>query len=415
MSYHGDYVEDFATLDFKFTTRKDTGLPTTLSGTPVLSVYKANGVTQSTAGITLTVDFDSVTGLNHVRIDLSADAFYAIGNDYDIVITTGTVNSISVIGEVVGSFSIENRFDEVDLTKIGGTAQSATDLKDFADAGYDPATNKVQGVVLVDTVTTLTGHTVQTGDSFARLGAPAGASVSADVAVIEAQTDDIGVAGAGLTAVPWNAAWDAEVQSEVDDALVAQKLDHLVAVADADDPVNNSIFAKLVSKAATADWSNFTNTTDSLEAIRDKQTDIEADTAVIGALGAGLTDLGGMSTGMKSEVQVEADAALATYDAPTSAEMDTAHALLATPAQVNTEVSDVLKTDVITLPGQLAPPLTPTFQDVMGWLYKLARNRKSQTSTLWQLFADNETTVDAKATVSDDGTTAIKQEIVAGP
>jgi hypothetical protein len=45
--------------------------------------------------------------------------------------------------------------------------------------------------------------TAQTGDSFARLGAPAGASVSADIAAIEAQTDDIGVAGAGLTAV-----WD---------------------------------------------------------------------------------------------------------------------------------------------------------------------------------------------------------------
>ena len=41
----------------------------------------------------------------------------------------------------------------------------------------------------------------QTGDNFARLGAPAGASVSADIAVIEGQTDDIGVAGAGLTAI----------------------------------------------------------------------------------------------------------------------------------------------------------------------------------------------------------------------
>lgn len=61
--------------------------------------------------------------------------------------------------------------------------------------------------------------TAQTGDSFARLGAPAGASVSADIAAIEAQTDDIGAAGAGLTDVPWNAAWDAEVQSEVADAL----------------------------------------------------------------------------------------------------------------------------------------------------------------------------------------------------
>lgn len=58
-------------------------------------------------------------------------------------------------------------------------------------------------------------------DVYTRIGAPAGASIAADIAAIEAQTDDIGVAGAGLTAVPWNAAWDAEVQSEVTDALDA--------------------------------------------------------------------------------------------------------------------------------------------------------------------------------------------------
>lgn len=45
---------------------------------------------------------------------------------------------------------------QTDLTQIGGVAQSATDLKDFADAGYDPATNKVQGVVLTDTTTAVT-------------------------------------------------------------------------------------------------------------------------------------------------------------------------------------------------------------------------------------------------------------------
>ena len=55
--------------------------------------------------------------------------------------------------------------------QLGGDAQSLTDLKDFADAGYDPSTNKVQGVVLTDTVTTYTGNTPQTGDSYARIGA----------------------------------------------------------------------------------------------------------------------------------------------------------------------------------------------------------------------------------------------------
>jgi len=110
MSYIGDFAEDYATLNTKFTTVNGSGVPTTLAGTPAISVYKANGTTESTAGITLTADFDSRTGLNNVLIDLSADAFYATGNDYQIVITTGTVDSKSVVGYVVGEFSIENRF-----------------------------------------------------------------------------------------------------------------------------------------------------------------------------------------------------------------------------------------------------------------------------------------------------------------
>ena len=49
-------------------------------------------------------------------------------------------------------------------------------------SGYSLAAD--QSGVTVGTVNTLTGHTAQTGDSFARLGAPAGASVSADIAAL---------------------------------------------------------------------------------------------------------------------------------------------------------------------------------------------------------------------------------------
>jgi hypothetical protein len=56
---------------------------------------------------------------------------------------------------------------EVNITHLNNDAQSLTDLKDFADTGYNPSTHKVAGVVLTDTVTTLTGHTAQTGDSYA--------------------------------------------------------------------------------------------------------------------------------------------------------------------------------------------------------------------------------------------------------
>lgn len=143
---------------------------------------------------------------------------------------------------------------EIDLTHLGGVAQSATDLKDFADEGYDPATNKVQGLVLADTVTTLTGHTAQTGDNFARLG----------------------------------------------------------------------------------------------------------------VAGAGLTDLGGMSVGMKAEVNAEADTALTDYDGPTKAEMDTAHALLATAAALTTVdgVVDAILVDTADMQPKLGAPAADVSADI---------------------------------------------------
>ena len=53
--------------------------------------------------------------------------------------------------------------NEHNLSALVDSAQSATDLKDFADDGYDPATNKVQGVVLVDTTTTNTDMVTAAG------------------------------------------------------------------------------------------------------------------------------------------------------------------------------------------------------------------------------------------------------------
>ncbi|KKM07981.1 hypothetical protein LCGC14_1728430, partial [marine sediment metagenome] len=83
--------------------------------------------------------------------------------------------------------------------------------------------------------------------------------------------DQVGTAGAGLTDLGgMSTGMKGEVESEANDALVAQKLDHLVAVADADDVVNNSIIARLADSGATADWSAFVQTTDSLRAIRDR-------------------------------------------------------------------------------------------------------------------------------------------------
>jgi hypothetical protein len=43
----------------------------------------------------------------------------------------------------------------------------------------------------INEVVTYTGNTPQTGDSYARLGAPAGASMSADVAAVNAKTTNL--------------------------------------------------------------------------------------------------------------------------------------------------------------------------------------------------------------------------------
>lgn len=159
-----------STLDFKFTTRQfSTGAPFTLAGTPVISAYPDNSTTQITAGITLSVDFDSVTGLNNVRVVATSGNGYAAGSSYALVITTGTVDSVSVVGEVVGSFTIER------------------------------------------------------GAAFARLGAPAGASVSADIATIDSNVDAILVdTGTTLQAELDGIQADTEdIQSRLPDALVS--------------------------------------------------------------------------------------------------------------------------------------------------------------------------------------------------
>ena len=201
MRHLGDY--DTSTVIYgKFTTfRPSTGAAYTLGGTPALSVYKDNSTTQSTTGVTLTADFDTVTGLNHFAIDTSADGtFYSAGSFFDIVITTGTVDSVSVVGSVVASFTLR-KDSALKPTTAGRTL--AVDASGHALGDVD--TIKTQtvtcaaGVTVLASVGTAATSTAQTGDAYARLGAPAGASVSADIAAVKAETasivDDTGTSG----------------------------------------------------------------------------------------------------------------------------------------------------------------------------------------------------------------------------
>lgn len=95
------------TIYLLFTTKAfATNIPTTLLGSPVVSAYENDSITQITAGITLGVDHDGVTGLNLLTIVATTGNGYEDKKEYSLVITTGTVDSVSVVGEVVGEFSI---------------------------------------------------------------------------------------------------------------------------------------------------------------------------------------------------------------------------------------------------------------------------------------------------------------------
>lgn len=132
MSYAGD-IRLGDTVDIKFTTRRfSTGAPFTLAGTPVISAYVGNGTTEITAGITLTVDFDARTGLNNVRVVASGANGFTTATNVQLVITTGTVDSVSVVGEVVGSFSIEAR-----SAVMPTTAARTLDVSAGGEAGLD--------------------------------------------------------------------------------------------------------------------------------------------------------------------------------------------------------------------------------------------------------------------------------------
>lgn len=96
------------TIYIKFTTRAfATGIPTVLAGTPVLSVLEDNNATPITAGVSVSVDRASVVGLNEATIVATSGNGYEAGKGYVLYISTGTVAGVSVVGEVVGDFTIQ--------------------------------------------------------------------------------------------------------------------------------------------------------------------------------------------------------------------------------------------------------------------------------------------------------------------
>jgi hypothetical protein len=179
VSFYGDYnTSETVIIPFNTFSSDDPSASVTATNLANgdIKIHKDGSVAQrsSNAGVSVTIDFDSVTGNHIASIDLSDNTdsgFYADGERYQVRIEGVTIDG-GTVNAWIGAFSIGctlrptiagrtidiQSTGEVDanITMIGNSAQSATDIKDFADTGYDSSSHKVQGVLLVDTTTTNT-------------------------------------------------------------------------------------------------------------------------------------------------------------------------------------------------------------------------------------------------------------------
>lgn len=200
---------------------------------------------------------------------------------------------------------------DVNLTELGGVSQSATDLKDFADAGYDPGTNKVQGVVLVDTTTTNTDM-VGTANALLAASAPtnfSSMSISAGGLVdilqtaadkvwsttTRALTDKVGFA---LSSAGVQAIWDALTSA----LTTAGSIGKLLV-----DNINTTISSRS-SHAAAAIWAVATRTLTAgtkdteIDAIKAKTDNLPSDPASETSVNANETKIDTLITRIPSEV-----------------------------------------------------------------------------------------------------------------
>ncbi|MHC4705131.1 MAG: hypothetical protein ACYTFQ_31665 [Planctomycetota bacterium] len=177
------------TYYFCFTTRQfSDGVPTTLSGTPVISVKEEANDTVITSGVTLDVDTvtGGVTGLHEVAVVASSGNGYEVGKYYSAYISTGTVGGTSVVGEVVGHFRVMPAEDaaagvkDVNITHVSDVAEDIATATALATAQTD-----------LDTITGADGATLATAQG---LYAPskAGDAMTLTAAATSAQlVDDV--------------------------------------------------------------------------------------------------------------------------------------------------------------------------------------------------------------------------------
>jgi len=198
------------THDWKFTSIDSTGKPATLTSVSTIVAYPNNSTTELTAGITLSTDFDSRTGLHNVRVVASTGNGYATATNYDLVFSHGTCDGIAMNGYKVGAFSIENRSALMSTTSSNKTvAVTATGYisPNWGDVGNPTTALNLSATSIGFLAAAGTGSIV--AGSFANNAIAAAAIASNAITSAKIATDAIGAAqlaadaGAEIASAVW--------------------------------------------------------------------------------------------------------------------------------------------------------------------------------------------------------------------
>lgn len=330
--YHARYVEDWSDTGDLATVATLPFTPQDSTDTYWLLPFRQDvtgGTGLDAAGVRAAV------GLASANLDTQLAALPTAGENADAVWEEAVADHSGTTGSTAEALGAAGSAGDPWVTALPGAYGSGSAGKIVGDA--------------------LTGHTPQTGDSYARIGAPAGASVSADVAAVKADTATLlgritSSLFAGMTSL-------------------AQWLGALAGKQTANSTARTEI------RATGAGSGTYDETTDSQEALRDRgdaawitatgfSTHSAADVWAVGtrtltagtnivlAKGVGITGFNDLSA---AQVNAEADTALADYDGPTRAEATAdKDEILAAVATVDTVV-DAIKavTDVLPDAGAL--------------------------------------------------------------
>lgn len=218
-----------------------------------------------------------------------------------------------------------------------------------------------------------------------------------------------------------------DLQGRTPAALVSGRMDASVGAMAANVLTATAIAADAITDAKVASDVTIASVTGAVGSVTGAVGSVTgAVGSVTGAVGSVTGNVGGSVVGsvasVTAGVTLAGTAVQAIWDALTSAlttvgsigklladNINATISTRATPAQVNAEVVDALATDTYAELSAV-PVASSTLANKLNWLFLLARNKLTQTSTTQTAYADNGSTSVATSTVADDGVTASRAE-----